>query len=687
MGVLSALRRDRRVLDRTREPSSGDYELLDLIPDPALIFDASWRVAAANPRAVELFEAARDVLTGMSVNSLFPSFDVKSLKEMERHGTMVLQGKRASGASFPVEISLRPVKRERERHVIAVLRDITKRVRTELLWGAEQRVLEQIATARPLREVLASLALSIEELSDGLSASIMLLTPDGEELTDQVSVSLPQAFIEAFARIPVTPAATACGAAAFHRKLVISEDLWTDPLWRDYATVAISHGLRACWAAPIIDSTGELIGTLALYSRETGSPTDEDLELISRATHLARMAIVRDLNEQNRKQTENRYRTLSELTSDFAYAFRFDADGTPHVEWVTDAFTRITGYDVAEWETIGAWAGIIHPDDRLAFEQRLPRLERGDEVSSELRILTKWGDVRWVSVYSRPVILEGRLAGVVGAAQDFTTRKEAEDSKTMFLATASHELKTPLTVIQGFAQLMGTDQSPGSELGREAAETIDRRAKELGKILERILLSSRIETGKVQMMIEEVAIDEILADRVGTFASAIHRDVELEINEVPRVRADSNALATVIDHLLDNAVKYSPDGGPIRVRTHADSGLVWVAISDRGIGMTEEQKKRCFEKFWQAESTDVRRFGGTGIGLYIVRSLVEAMGGEVSVESSVEKGSTFTFSLRTVAHQDLNAPSKPNPGLGERNSITEFMRQMGVPQVSRVIQK
>jgi signal transduction histidine kinase len=147
----------------------------------------------------------------------------------------------------------------------------------------------------------------------------------------------------------------------------------------------------------------------------------------------------------------------------------------------------------------------------------------------------------------------------------------------------------------------------------------------------------------------------------------------------------------VIDHLLDNAIKYSPGGQPVAVTVtsggarsagaagaagSAGNGTVRIEVADQGIGMDAEQAAHCFHKFWQAESTDVRRFGGTGIGLYIVRSLVEAMGGAVSVRSAEGAGSTFAVDL-VVAHPGEQPRGEADQG--ESSSIREFMRQIGVP--------
>jgi signal transduction histidine kinase len=170
----------------------------------------------------------------------------------------------------------------------------------------------------------------------------------------------------------------------------------------------------------------------------------------------------------------------------------------------------------------------------------------------------------------------------------------------------------------------------------------------------------------------------ILEERAHTLFKATGRTVECEIaDDVPDVAADPQGLVTVVDHLLDNALKYSPNGAPVWVRASRLGDGARIDIQDGGIGMDAEQAAHCFDKFWQAESTDVRRFGGTGIGLYIVRSLVEGMGGTVEVHSTAGVGTTFTVILGPAPGR--SGPGD-DPGSGEQNSIREFMRQLGVPE-------
>ena len=266
---------------------------------------------------------------------------------------------------------------------------------------------------------------------------------------------------------------------------------------------------------------------------------------------------------------------------------------------------------------------------------------------------------------------------VVHSLRDITKVKQADEAKTLFLATASHELRTPLTVISGFAATLRGDPEPDPEMRDRALAAIERRTMELTKIIDRLLLSSRIEAGRVELALKAIEVGPLLWERAEALAAATGRTVAVRTgSQIPPVQADAQAFVTVIDHLLDNALKYSPGGEPVEVDVEVAEDRVRVRVTDAGIGMDPEQAARCFEKFWQAESTDVRRFGGTGIGLYIVHSLVEAMKGDLEVSSEPGAGTAFTVTLRRAgveAPDDEQAPAK------EPSVIREFMRQIGVP--------
>ncbi|MEY2458464.1 MAG: two-component system, OmpR family, phosphate regulon sensor histidine kinase PhoR, partial [Acidimicrobiaceae bacterium] len=249
---------------------------------------------------------------------------------------------------------------------------------------------------------------------------------------------------------------------------------------------------------------------------------------------------------------------------------------------------------------------------------------------------------------ARPVVdRDGVILEVVHSFRDITRLKQADEAKSMFLATTSHELKTPLTVIRGFSQmLVAPDNQLTSDERAAALRAIDVRARQLTGIVDRLLLSSRIESGHIDLELGAVDASPIVLEHVTALRASSSRDIILELDdELPELFVDAAAFATIVDHLLDNAVKYSPGGGPVILYATAVDDRVELTVSDEGVGMTEEQVTHCFDRFWQAELSDVRRFGGNGIGLYIVRSLVEAMNGSIAVSSAPGEGAAFTVEL------------------------------------------
>jgi PAS domain S-box-containing protein len=276
----------------------------------------------------------------------------------------------------------------------------------------------------------------------------------------------------------------------------------------------------------------------------------------------------------------------------------------------------------------------------------------------------------------------GTVEEVVHSLRDITTLKQADEAKTLFLATASHELKTPLTVIRGYGEML-LDTPELDEEANRAAGAIVRRAEELSTIVDGLLLSSRIEAGRLDLDVKDLQVAPILRERGESLMEATGRTIAVVIpDDLPEVQVDPAAVTTVVDHLLDNAVKYSPNGGTVTLHAEPNETHVHIGISDSGIGMDPEQAARCFDKFWQAESTDERRFRGTGIGLYIVRSLVEGMGGTIDVASVPGKGTTFTVTV-ACSGVELASPRDIDVLDGEDSIVREFMRQLGLPAVKR----
>src|SRR4029077_5032595 len=196
--------------------------------------------------------------------------------------------------------------------------DISERKRGEALFAGEKRLLEMIATGVPLEEILNVLCLIIEEYRPGALASLLLLRSDGLHLYAVAGPSLPKEWRQEMEKLPIGPCAGSCGTAAYRGSAVIVADIATDPLWDvpEHRAAALSHGLRASWSNPILSSERKVLGTFCIYERATRSPNSHDLEVIEKATYLARFAIERDRAKAALRTSEGKYRDLINASPD-----------------------------------------------------------------------------------------------------------------------------------------------------------------------------------------------------------------------------------------------------------------------------------------------------------------------------------------------------------------------------------
>lgn len=235
--------------------------------------------------------------------------------------------------------------------------------------------------------------------------------------------------------------------------------------------------------------------------------------------------------------------------------------------------------------------------------------------------------------------------------RDLTEQRDLERAKDLFFATTSHELKTPLTVVKGLAStlLRHWDKMP-EDRRVDALQTIERRAENLDRLIERILVGSRVQAGAFEVVATPVDLGRLVEDIVAGFAAAAGPAHVVSASlppTVPLVAGERQVLDTILGHLLENAIKYSPEGGRVTVIVDAPSSVddvVTVHVEDEGVGI-EGDTERLLAPFVQADGRTTRRFGGVGLGLYIVRSLVDALDGTLSIANLDTGGSRFSFTV------------------------------------------
>jgi PAS domain S-box-containing protein len=297
---------------------------------------------------------------------------------------------------------------------------------------------------------------------------------------------------------------------------------------------------------------------------------------------------------------------------------------------------------VRQWNPAAHLLTGLSTDEATGKPPPFPLPEPGAKLTHKLE------SGRWLDVLCTG--LDGRDEQVLDF-RDVTAAKELEEAKDLFLATTSHELRTPITVVQGFASTLANRWDKLDDADRRSAvQTIADRAGALAKLVEQLLLGSR--AGADQLVVNNAPFD--LAGLLRGAAVAFRplsekHTLTVDIpDQLPKAFGDPTATDVIVGQLLENAFKYSPDGGTVAVRAKQDGKQIEVTVEDEGVGIPAEDRERVFERFVQGEAGDRRRFGGIGLGLYIVRQLARAQDGEVAADERKGGGTIMRLQLRSA---------------------------------------
>ncbi len=354
--------------------------------------------------------------------------------------------------------------------------------------------------------------------------------------------------------------------------------------------------------------------------------------------------------------------------------FRSVADSAPVLIWISDAAERLT-YVNRPWlaftgreltqELGSGWRSALHPDDvapRLAAFVNAVRRREPYEV--EYRLRRHDGEYRRMIERAVPrMTAGGDLLEYVGSCNDITDQSAARArseaalaqaevasrAKDAFLATISHELRTPLSPILAWVQMLRDGALTPAQRDR-ALQVIERSARTQAQLVEDLLDVSRIVEGRLRLQVRPVVLDDVIqrtldVARPAADAKAIRFQIVLD-SQGATVAGDPDRLQQIVWNLVSNAVKFTPKGGRVQVTLARVDSHVEIAVADTGMGITSAQHLRLFERFWQADASPSRPHAGLGLGLAIVRQLVELHGGSVAATSpGIDQGSTFTVML------------------------------------------
>jgi PAS domain S-box-containing protein len=400
----------------------------------------------------------------------------------------------------------------------------------------------------------------------------------------------------------------------------------------------------------------------------------------------AMQVVFRDITERKRmeeelKASEERYRDLFENANDGIYIL----DRAGRIVSFNRKAEELTGYTFEEVRgqpyTLLVSSGPERKKARRAFLKNM----RGQPDKTELTIIRKDGREVILELSTRPIWQGGQIVGIQGIARDITERKELERLKSDFISTVSHELRTPLTSIKGYVDLvLAGDVGPLTPEQKEFLTIVSQNTTRLTKLINDLLEIERLESGRIEFEFAELDLAEVLEN----VARSLHVNAEQKglefLTEIPsglKVRGDRERLAQVFLNLLSNAIKYTP-AGTVELRAHQEDDAVVVEVRDTGIGLSESDLQKLFQKFFRSDNPYVRKVGGTGLGLSIAKAIVERHGGTITVTSQLGQGSTFTVRLPALARPERPLVLVIEDEVAIARLIAKYIEKMGYRAVT-----
>ncbi len=451
---------------------------------------------------------------------------------------------------------------------------------------------------------------------------------------------------------------------------VLASDEDLDRAGSDYERrdVARALGLRSVVAFPVVES-GVVIGVIELSAARAGAPGDDEVTLLAEAGVEIGQFIKRSEVAQALRRSEADHRAIYER-SPIGIA-RVSSNG--ELLEANPALLRMLEHD-EETMRATAWPELLRAYDLAASRERKAPILAGisDGRSVQLRAATGAGNWLWLQMTAASIPdAQGRPEHVLVLVEDVTTVRDTADkladaldaqreananlekldrTKSEFLSIVSHEFRTALTGIQGFSELIrdgGLEPDEVRAYGGYIFNDADRVNRLIGDMLD----LDRMESGRMTIRTTAVDVNEVLSEAISrAAASTVTVEFKADLDaRLPIVSGDRDRLIQVMSNLVNNAVKYSPEGGTVTVSSRVEGGFALVSVIDTGIGIPSDEIAHVFERFRRVRSGAAQAIPGTGLGLTIVKQIVEMHGGKIWVESALGHGSSFHFTIPLVA--------------------------------------
>ncbi|MGA2192668.1 MAG: ATP-binding protein [Nitrospirota bacterium] len=430
----------------------------------------------------------------------------------------------------------------------------------------------------------------------------------------------------------------------------INHDTEDNPSMRPWRDEALRRGYLSSAAFPLVVE-GKAVGVVTVYASEPHFFDDEEVRLLDElAMNISYSLWIMEM-EERRRRAEAEARELDEklraLVED-ALVGVYIIQGDRYV-YCNKQIAQMLGYSKEEMLGLKTVLNAVHPDDRDLVRENLRKRLDGEVkgMRYELRMLKKDGGHIPVEAFGSLTVYQGQLS-VIGTLLDITERKELERQRSNFYAMVTHDIKSPLTSILGYSELMLTDKPDKLDAGvKSMVRAINDSGEKLLRIVEDFLTLSKMQSGTFTLEVKPADMSRIVLDAqkeldVVCKTKKLTCGVRIE-DGLPEVMMDPWLMQRAVLNLLGNAVKYTPGGGSITLEagsiTEEAGRFIIISVSDTGPGIPAEEHAKIFDSYYRSPGTAGLK--GTGLGLSIVKAVAEAHGGRVEVESEVGEGSTF----------------------------------------------
>jgi len=421
--------------------------------------------------------------------------------------------------------------------------------------------------------------------------------------------------------------------------------------------------LRSIVAVPVA-ATGDVRAVLALYSEETEEQGEDVTNMLATAGSEVGQFVLRAESTAVLQRSEADHRAIFERAP--MGIARISAEGT-----LVEANAALLAMLAVDLPTLRdqAWPDLLRSYDQAAQRARVAPLLAGISAGDSVQVRAATGAGRWLWLQMTATSIPdelGRPEHVLVMVEDVTKVREAQDkvaealaaqksanadlekldrTKTEFLSIVSHEFRTALTGIQGFSELIRDGGLEADEL-RAYGGYIFNDAERVNRLIGDMLDLDRMESGRMIFRMADVDINEVLSDTIARASTSSNVEFKPDLDpRLPIVTGDRDRLVQVVSNLVNNAVKYSPEGGVVTLTSRSDGGYALVTVGDTGLGIPPDEIPHVFERFRRVRSGAAQSIAGTGLGLTIVKQIVEMHGGKIWVESAVGHGSAFHFTI------------------------------------------